>query len=159
MRKIVTLTLLMAVWFAMTLNAQVVQTDTIGRAANPNVEIGKAIKTTGVISMSVGLPCLLAGVASLLYAEYLPNPTEGYTTSQAIASQRADMQYITTKEYINKLEIYNGKVRTANNAGCMLTSIGAALTIVGIPLYHCGKRIMTIDVNYTGNGAGLALNF
>lgn len=157
MRKI--LTLLLAVGFAMSMNAQMAQPSNAGQPADPNVEIGKALQTTGLISMSVGLPCVVAGVASLLYAELLPNPTAGYTTSQALADQYKDLEYMSARDYIAKLEEYNGKVRAANNAGLILTSTGAALTIIGVPLYCYGKRIMTLNVNYTGNGAGLALNF
>lgn len=157
MRKIITL--ILAIGFAMNLSAQVVQTDSIGRAANPNEEIGKALKNTGLISMSVGVPCVVAGVATLLYAEFMPNPTAGYTTSQTMASQNKDLQYMSATEYISKLEDYNGKKRTASNAGYILTGAGAALTIVGVPLYCYGKHIMTLNVQYTGNGAGLALNF
>ena len=157
MRKIVTL--LMAIGFVMNLSAQIVQKDSIGRAADPNVEIGKAMKNTGLISMSVGIPCVVAGVATLLYSEFMPNPTAGYTTSQTMASQNKNLQYMSASEYIAKLEDYNGKKRTANNAGLILTSTGAALTIIGVPLYCYGKHIMTLNVQYTGNGAGLALNF
>lgn len=157
MRKFLFLLLLLGL--AVSIHAQVVQVNQTGNAANPNVEIGKAIKTTGIISMAVGLPCVIAGVTSLLYAEYMPNPTQGYTTSKELASKSSDLKYMSANDYIRQMEIYNGKVRTANNAGCILTSAGAALTIVGIPLYHCGKRIMTLDINYTGNGAGMALNF
>ena len=153
------ITLLLAIGFVMNLSAQVVQNDSISRAANPNVEIGKALKNTGFISMSVGIPCIVAGVASLLYAELMPNPTAGYTTSQALASQYKDLQYMSANEYIAKLEDYNGKKRAASNAGYILTGTGAALTIIGVPLYCYGKRIMTLNVNYTRNGAGLALNF
>ena len=153
------ISLLLAVGFVMNLSAQVVQTDSISRAANPNGEIGKALKNTGLISMSVGIPCVVAGVASLLYAEFMPNPTAGYTTSQAQASQYKDLQYMSASEYIAKLEDYNSKKRSASNAGYILTGAGASLTIIGVPLYCYGKRIITLNVNYTGNGAGLALNF
>jgi hypothetical protein len=37
--------------------------------------------------------------------------------------------------------------------------MGAALTIVGIPLNVHGKRIAEMNINYTGNGAGLSFNF
>ena len=157
MRKFITI--LLAVGFAMNLNAQVVQPDSISRAANPNEEIGKVLKNTGLISMSVGIPCVVAGVATLLYSEFMPNPTAGYTTSQTIASQYKDLEYMSTSEYIVKLEDYNGKKRAASNAGYILTGAGASLTIIGVPLYCYGKHIMTLNVNYTGNGAGLALDF
>ncbi|MBQ3673261.1 MAG: hypothetical protein II928_02165 [Paludibacteraceae bacterium] len=149
MRKI--LSLLVVVGMAIGVNAQT-------KAADPNVSVGQAIKNTGLISMSIGAPCVAAGLASLLYANLLPNPTTGYTTSQALAEQNSELQYISVGEYVNRLETYNGKVRAANNAGYLLTGAGAALTIIGIPLYCYGKK-MTLNVNYTGNGAGLALNF
>ncbi len=44
-------------------------------------------------------------------------------------------------------------------AGYYLMPIGASLTIIGIPLYVQGKRIAEFNFNYTGNGAGLAMNF
>ena len=157
MRKIVSL--LMAIGITMSMSAQIVAQQPSNQAANPNVELGKALKNTGIISMSVGAPCLAAGLASLLYAELLPNPTGGYTTSQNLAAQDPNLQYMSTNEYIAKLQDYNGKVHAAHNAGYLLTGAGAALTIVGIPLYCYGKRIMTMEVNYTGNGAGLAIKF
>lgn len=151
--------LLLALTVAMSMSAQKAQNKSSQRAANPNVELGKALKNTGVISMSVGVPCVAAGIASLVYANMLPNPTAGYTTSQSLANQNPNLQYMSVSEYVAKLEDYNGKVHAANNAGYLLTGAGAALTIVGIPLYCYGKHIMTLKVNYTGNGAGLALNF
>jgi hypothetical protein len=44
-------------------------------------------------------------------------------------------------------------------ASCILFPIGASLTIVGIPMYAHGKKIMTMNFNYTGNGVGLAMQF
>lgn len=44
-------------------------------------------------------------------------------------------------------------------ASCILFPIGASLTIVGIPLYAHGKKIMTMNFNYTGNGVGVAMEF
>ena len=44
-------------------------------------------------------------------------------------------------------------------AGYVLMPMGAALTIVGVPLHVHGKRIAELNFNYTGNGAGMALNF
>ena len=45
------------------------------------------------------------------------------------------------------------------SAGICLAAIGGTLTVVGIPLHIHGKKIMTMNVNYTGNGAGVALQF
>ena len=128
-------------------------------AENQNKAIAKALQTSGIITMSVGLPCVVAGVASLLYAELLPNPVSGYTTSETLAKEKPGLNYMSANEYINKLQDYNGKVQAAHSAGYLLTGAGAALTIVGIPLYSYGKHMMTLNVNYTGNGAGLALKF
>lgn len=44
-------------------------------------------------------------------------------------------------------------------AGCVLMPFGAALTVVGIPLYINGQRIADININYIGNGAGVSVNF
>lgn len=44
-------------------------------------------------------------------------------------------------------------------AGCVLLPFGAALTVVGVPLYVKGKHIAELNFNYTGNGAGVAVNF
>lgn len=44
-------------------------------------------------------------------------------------------------------------------AGYVFLSTGAALTIISVPLIVHSKRIAELNVNYTGNGAGLALNF
>lgn len=156
MKKI--FSLLLALTVALSISAQKAQNGSSKRAANPNVELGKALKNTGVISMSVGIPCVAAGIASLVYANMLPNPTAGYTTSQSLANQNPNLQYMSVDDYVTKLGEYNGKVQAANCAGYLLTGAGAALTIVGIPLYIYGKQ-MTLNVNYTGNGAGLALNF
>ncbi len=37
--------------------------------------------------------------------------------------------------------------------------MGAALTIVGIPLYVHGKRLGELSVKYEGIGAGITMNF
>lgn len=107
-------------------------------AANPNEVIGKAFKTTGTVAMSIGIPSLVVG--SILVA--VGN----------------------TKQEINNANLseaaeggaWRGKCQTA---GYVLMPLGAALTIVGIPLYVHGKQIAELNFNYTGNGAGVALAF
>lgn len=128
-------------------------------ADNQNKAIGEALKTTGIITMSIGSASVAAGLVCLLYANLLPNPTSGYTTSKELAAQSDALQYMSANEYIAKLEDYNGKVRAANTAGYLFTGAGAALTIVGIPLYCYGNHLMKLQVTYTGNGAGLTINF
>jgi len=39
-----------------------------------------------------------------------------------------------------------------------LLPIGASLTIVGIPIYVEGKKIMDLNFGYTGNGLGVTMN-
>lgn len=107
-------------------------------AANPNQVIGKAFKNTGTIAMSIGVPSLVAG--SILVA--LGKPGTDYT----------DPANLPSKEEAE----WRGKCAAA---GYILMPIGAALTIVGIPMYVHGKQIAEIQVNYTGNGAGIALAF
>lgn len=157
MRKTLLMVLLLGMTISM--NAQRVDNAASKRAADPNVMVGKAMQKTGVITMSIGAPCVAAGVASLLYANFLPNPTDGYTTSKELASQDLSLRYMSASEYVSKLQDYNGKVRAAETAGYLLVGSGAALTIVGIPLYCYGKQLCTLNVNYTGNGAGVSVKF
>lgn len=107
------------------------------RAANPNEVIGKAFKSTGGVCIGVGIPSLLVGTILVAY---------GNTGLVDVPKTQADVDKNVSK----------GKCATA---GCVLLPMGAALTIVGIPLHVHGKRIMEMRINYTGNGAGVALNF
>lgn len=99
-------------------------------AGNPNYEIGKALKVSGATAIGFGIPCLVAGVAT------------------CIAGRVGDVTLDNAVSKANCVE-----------ASYYLFGAGAALTIVGVPLYVGGKRIMSLDVKYTGTGAGLALNF
>lgn len=100
-------------------------------AANPNETIGRALRSTGTIAMSVGIPSLVAG-----------------TILVAIGNTQSD---------VTKMDAaVRGKCAAA---GYVLMPMGAALTLVGIPLYAHGKRIAQLDLRYTGNGSGVALNF
>lgn len=100
------------------------------QAANPNVAIGKAFKSTGSVCMAIGVPSLVTG--SIL----------------TIIGYRNIGNFANADKY--------SKIATA---GCVLMPFGAALTVVGIPLYINGQRIADININYTGNGAGVSVNF
>lgn len=126
---------------------------------NQRKEIANALKTTGTVSLSVGVPCLAAGIGCLLYANLLPSATAGYTTSKAAASMNTDLTYISVEEYIRKMESYNGKVQAASTAGYILTPLGGALTIVGIPLYVSGKKIADMEIKTNVSNTGLTFNF
>ncbi|MCM1034914.1 MAG: hypothetical protein NC038_00190 [Paludibacter sp.] len=145
--------------FSMGIQAQQMESVDRNRASDPNVMVGRALTTTGTVSMSVGVPCLAAGMGCLLYANLLPSATKGYTTGTTAVAVSDDLQYITVEEYVKKMDSYNGKVQAATTAGCILTPLGGALTIVGIPMYLHGKKIADLNVQYTGNGAGIAFNF
>ena len=106
--------------------------------SNPNYVIGKALKSTGGIAIGAGIPCLLAGTILLAVGSHVP---EVELDKLEAASQNAEAK---------------GKMQLA---GCILLPIGASLTIVGIPLYAHGKKIMTMNFNYTGNGVGVAMQF
>lgn len=106
-------------------------------AADPNEVIGKAFKNTGSVCMGVGVPALVAG--TILVA--VGNTSGSFTWD---ATEKANEALI------------RGKLATA---GYVLMPFGAALTIVGIPLYIHGKRIAELNFNYTGNGAGLSMSF
>lgn len=92
---------------------------------------GKALKSVGGVALGVGIPCAAAGAALLVVANKA-NPND---VDAAIA---------------------NARMATA---GYVLLPVGASLTIVGIPLCIHGKKIMNMNFNYTGNGAGVALQF
>ena len=116
---------------------------------HPNYAIGKALKSTGGVAIGVGVPCLLAGTI---------------LTAVGGSATKVDLgnRYMSDKELVDKmLEVGNketSKGRTLT-AGCVLLPIGASLTIVGVPLYVHGKKIMTTNFNYTGNGVGVGVEF
>ena len=91
--------------------------------------IGKAFKTTGTVSLSIGVPCLAAGIACCTAGNVGGNRYNLIARAQCL------------------------------EASYYLFGIGASLTIVGIPLYVQGKKIMDINITYTGNGAGVAVSF
>lgn len=101
-------------------------------ANNPNYALGKALKVSGATSLGLGVPCLAAGLAACIAGNvmYVGKSGSGLATKS---------QLLETSYY--------------------LLPIGASLTIVGIPLYVEGKKIMEVNVNYTGNGIGLSMNF
>lgn len=99
-------------------------------AADPNFVIAKALKSTGALSLGFGVPCLAAGLATCIAGHIADVSPEN---AQAIAG--------------------------CNEASYYLLGVGAGLTIVGIPLFIEGKKLMELKVNYTGNGVGLSMNF
>ena len=107
------------------------------RAANPNLVIGNALKKTGNVCMGIGIPSVLVGTILVAY---------GNTGLVDVPKTQADIDKNLAK----------GRCSTA---GCVLLPMGAALTIVGIPLNVHGKRIAEMNINYTGNGAGVSVNF
>ena len=100
-------------------------------ANNPNYEIGKALKVSGATSLGIGVPCLAAGLITCIVGNVM---------------------------HSDNLDDAQTKARVLE-ASYYLLPIGASLTIIGIPLYIEGKKIMDLNFNYTGNGIGMALNF
>ena len=107
-------------------------------AADPNQVIAKAFKSTGGVCLGVGVPSLLVGTILVAY---------GNTGTE-----------VTSKNATEAAKTLDSKSKCAA-AGYVLLPMGAALTIVGIPLRVHGKRIGELNVNYTGNGAGMSFNF
>lgn len=107
------------------------------RAAKPNEIIGKAFKTTGSVCIGMGIPSLLVGTILVAY---------GSTGLDVLPQTVEETEQQQTK----------GNCATA---GYVLMPFGAALTIVGIPLHIHGKRIAELNFNYTGNGAGVSVEF
>lgn len=112
--------------------------ESMSRIQYPNEAIGRALKSTGSVAIGVGVPCVAAG--AVLWHIGLKNSIDGVT----------DLK--TTEQKI----MTNSRLATA---GICLTAIGGALTVVGIPLNVHGKKLMTMNINYTGNGVGLAMQF
>ena len=101
-------------------------------ANNPNTAIGNALKVSGATSLGLGIPCFAAGLATCIAGNTMN--VSKYGTG------------LTTKSRLLETSYY-------------LLPIGASLTIVGIPLYVEGKKLMEVNINYTGNGLGLSMNF
>lgn len=110
------------------------------KPSNPNLVIGKALKSTGSTAIGVGVPCMVAG--AFMWHFGLKN-TVGAMTSDP-------MNFTVDKAMSGS--------RLAS-AGICLAAIGGTLTVVGIPLHIHGNKIMTMNLNYTGNGVGLAMQF
>lgn len=69
---------------------------------------------------------------------------------------------MSTKEKLDKVQTINAKKDIKSKlatAGGILFPIGASLTIVGIPLHIHGNKIITMNLNYTGNGIGVGVEF
>lgn len=98
---------------------------------SPNYILGKALKSSGDVALAVGIPCLATGFACMI---------AGHT-----------MRVHYSDDLFTKADLLE--------TGYYLFPIGASLTIIGIPLHMHGKKIMEMNINYTGNGAGLALKF
>ena len=98
-------------------------------SVNQNFTIGKVLRTSGVTALGIGVPCLAAGVLTCIAGRV------GVTSSNVIEKGKCV------------------------EASYYLLGTGSALTIVGIPLYYGGKKIMELNVNFNGTGAGLALAF
>ena len=99
------------------------------KPSNPNEVIGRAFIKTGGVALGIGLPCFVAGLATCIAGNV--NITPSNVASKAACAE----------------------------ASYYLFGIGASLTIISIPLIVNGKRIAKMKFNYTGNGAGVALNF
>lgn len=153
------LSFILFIGFSLNICAQRVETEISERAADPNAVLAKTFTTTGIIDMAVGVPCIVAGISCLMYANLMEDPTKGYTTSKAVASQYSNRKYISPEDYVDKLANYYDKKNAANTAGYILTPMGGALTIIGVPLYLYGKKMMQVNINYTGNGAGVSATF
>ena len=103
-------------------------------------EIGQSFKTAGITTLSIGIPSLIVGTILL-----------GYGQGKTKALENGKIKpYSVSKKEMNKWS-------NCVMASYYLVPFGAAMTIVGIPLYIRGQKLMEFKVDYTGNGAGLAL--
>ena len=113
------------------------------KPGDPNYMIGKALKSTGGVAIGFGIPCTVAGAILLAVGSTEPSINPNANSLSEIL------------EIVNK----GASKEKMQAAGSILLPIGASLTIVGIPLYAHGKKIMTMNFNYTGNGVGVAMQF
>lgn len=130
---------------------------------DPNYAVGKALRTAGKTSLILGIPSLITGTILIAYGKAepkykqpeMPNQSD-YKSQQAwlLAMQKWSDDIISIEE---KAEKEQDTKDNCTLAGCVLMPFGAALTVVGIPLTVKGKQLMELKINYTGNGAGLAL--
>lgn len=111
------------------------QEQAIMTAADPNQVIARAFKTTGDVCLSIGIPSAVLGTILVAY---------GYSDTNTSAANAAETMI---------------KKSQCAAAGFVFLPMGAALTIVGVPLHLHGKKIGQLNVNYTGNGAGMSFNF
>ena len=105
---------------------------------NLNEEIAKAFKYSGGVCVSVGILSIVAGGALVGVGSSYVNDLNG-NDADAIKQVRSKL--------------------ICMGVGGALIPMGAGLTIAGIPLIIRGKRIGELNFNYTGNGAGLSMNF
>ena len=116
--------------------------------SDPNKVIGKALKTTGAVALGIGVPCLFTGTILM---------------AVGLSEQKVELkENMSTKEMLDKVQTINAKMDIKSKlalAGCILFPIGASLTIVGIPLHIHGNKIITMNLNYTGNGIGVGVEF
>lgn len=103
-------------------------------------EIGQSFKTAGITTLSIGIPSLLAGTILLGY---------GKGKTEALKNGKIKHYSVSEKD--------TDKWSDCIMASYFLVPFGAAMTIVGIPLYIRGQRLMELKVDYIGYGAGLAL--
>ena len=94
MKKIVLF--LAVVCVAISTQAQYVAPVQLDKASNPQQVIGEAIAKTGVVSLSTGVPCLAIGMASLMCANFIPNPMTQYTTSAI----KADAYFVNDETHV-----------------------------------------------------------
>ena len=128
------------------IHAQIVNTSIDDqRASNPNQIVAEALKGIGSVTLGVGVPCVLSGTSCIIAAYTIKNPLE--TNTKTMSSVELNKQ----------VEAYNKKVSQLSLAGYILTPIGAALTIVGIPMVVYGNRI-ELDI-YVTDELGLKVNF
>ena len=111
------------------------------KPGDPNLMIGKALKSTGSVAIGIGVPCAVAGAILLLEA--------GKSAEKALHDTSNVSSILKKVKKSSDLQL----------AGCILIPIAASLTIVGVPLYVHGKKIMNMNFNYTGNGVGVAMQF
>lgn len=103
-------------------------------------EIGQSFKIAGITTLSIGIPNFAVGTILLGY---------GYGKTEALANGKIKFYSVSEKK--------KKRWQDCIMASYYLVPFGAAMTIVGIPLYIRGQKLMEFKVDYTSNGASIAL--
>jgi len=140
------------------------------RMGDPNYAVGKAMKSIGNTSLIIGVPTLAIGTILLSYG--ISKQKKLVKEAVAVPIKPVESLYPSKSKYEEALEQYSQQLAKYNQyvdnynvatncavAGEIMFPVGASMTLIAIPLCIKGKQLMNLNINYTGTGAGVAVEF